>query len=113
MLNPDIPHRRAWSVFLIVSLYLIAVCLYRVFIPANGLPAPNSTYWSVALDLVLVAALLASRRAIVGIPEHDERRKWINKVFGFGLAAGIVIILIRFTGDHTFRSGHLRYQLRL
>lgn len=98
----------AWIFFLIFSGYLILTFLYRVFVPGGGWPLSPWHYISMGLTALLIAGLVAQRSIVSGALQTDDpRHRWIGSLFWCGLIAGGGSLLIRFTSDAAWWTGHL------
>jgi hypothetical protein len=61
------------------------------------------------VDLLLLIGLIALWRSYPApTPDAPPYVRWGGSIFGLGVAAGIVMLLLRFTGDHAWWTGHLR-----
>jgi hypothetical protein len=98
-----------WRVYQFVSIYLFLRFLWAIVVPGGEWPLPPWHYVSMGIDLVLLACVLLMRPRL--FPEqgyNDPRATWANILFGLGLVAGIGLLLIRFTSDAAWWTGHLR-----
>ena len=90
-------------VFLLIALYLIVLFLWRAIVPGGSWPLPPWPYVSMGIDLVLIGCLIALRTR----QSDAESRGWASTpLFWLGLIAGIGSLLIRFTGEGAWWTGH-------
>ena len=61
------------------------------------------------VDLLLLIGLIALWRSYPApTPDAPPYVRWGGSIFGLGVAAGIITLLVRFTSDHAWWTGHLR-----
>jgi|HubBroStandDraft_4_1064222.scaffolds.fasta_scaffold190387_2 hypothetical protein len=92
---------RNWTIFLLLSIYLIASFLWRAFTPAHEYPRPTERFLTMGIDLLCVIGLVGLRKQVA---KGDV-------VFWIALAAGIGLFAIRLNGDASWATGHLVYFL--
>jgi hypothetical protein len=98
---PDHTNRNG-IIFLIVSIYLIATLLYRVFVPAHESPLRTEQLMTIGLDVLCLAGLVAIKKHVPGW--------WI--LFWVAFVAGLGLLAIRFDGDESsLWTGHLYFTL--
>lgn len=85
--------------FFVMSLYLIGTFLYCVLTPAHEFGAPAEEMLTVGLNLLMVIGLF-------GI-----RAQGPKPLFWIAMVAGIGLLLISFTSDSAWWTGHLMYSL--
>jgi hypothetical protein len=98
-----------WRAYQLVSIYLFLSFLWAAIVPGGAWPLSPWHYVSMGIDLALLACVLLLRPRL--FPENgrsDPRAAWANLLFGLGLMAGIGLLLIRFTSDAAWWTGHLR-----
>jgi hypothetical protein len=98
--------------FQTISLYLIAVFLWRAFTTANEYPSRTLQVMTMALDLIGVIALIGLKVQIAKKMPSDEP-KWMagEVLFWFALIAGLGLFAIRLNGDASWWTGHLTYDI--
>ena len=101
MSEPAMPANagRLRVLFLVVSGYLIATFLYRTLTPAHEFALRDEQLLSIGLDLL----------AVIGLA--GLRTQGPKPLFWAALLAGIGLLLIRFTSDAAWWTGHLMYSL--
>ncbi len=99
-----------WFAFRAVSVYFALLAIYRVVIPARGLPAPSHTYKMIWVEVGLVAVFLLGRYMLGSMDSDDVRRDNLGRYFWIGLIGAAVILGLRLMGGNSFWSGHLVYQ---
>ena len=104
-------YRVTWALFMVLALWQGVQALYRVFVPAYGLPAPSWTPKEIAIDVGIFVLFLIMRSMVGGMDHDDPRRRHLAPIFWIGLVSGIVIIGLRFMGYYPYWSGHLMYQV--
>jgi hypothetical protein len=98
-----------WRVYQFVSIYLFLRFLWAVVVPGGEWPLPPWHYISMGIDVVLLACILLMRPRLFPEKGHDDpRATTANVLFGLGLIAGLGLLLIRFTSDAAWWTGHLR-----
>ena len=95
--------------FPLIAAYLILKCLWRLFLRSGSWPLPPWHYISMASDVLLLVVLLALKPSV---PEPTQQSpiyaRYPNALFWCAVTAGVVMILLRFTSDHGWWTGHLR-----
>ena len=91
------------TVFLLIALYLIVRFLWRAIIPGGGWPLPPWHYISMGIDVVLVGCLVVLRSRQSDLESSDRAS---TPLFWLGLIAGVGSLLIRFTGEGAWWTGH-------
>ncbi len=91
--------KRNYAIAFALACYLIAEFLWRTFTTAHEYPMRPEQMLSISLDLLAVVGLIGARRHIP------------TAVFWTGLAAGLALFAIRFSGDAAWWTGHLTYSL--
>ena len=92
------------TVFLLIAVYLIVRFLWRAVIPGGGWPVPPWHYVSMGIDVVLVGCLIALRSRQ---SDGESRGGAATPLFWLGVVAGVGSLLIRFTGEAAWWTGHL------
>ena len=92
---------RNWTMFLVLSIYMIAIFLWRVLTPAHEYPMRSEQVLTIGLDLLALIGL-------VGLKVQLEKGKIL---FWIALIAGVGLFAIRLTGDASWWTGHLVYTL--
>lgn len=101
--------KRGWLIFVLVSLYVIAQFLWRVSTRAGSWPMPPMHLLSMALDLILIVALIGLYRTVGSqTPEGDRRHAVRHVLFWPALLSGIGMFIIRFSSDVGWWTGHAR-----
>ncbi|HEY8567194.1 MAG TPA: hypothetical protein VIL65_16975 [Beijerinckiaceae bacterium] len=91
-----------------VSLMLIAQCLWRILTPGGEWPLPPVHYMQMTFDagmLVCLVAAVAWPRQTSG--DTPARSDGVTILLLCGIAAGIILLLIRFTNKAAWWTGHL------
>jgi lipid-A-disaccharide synthase-like uncharacterized protein len=94
------------TVFWFISIYLIVRFLWAVLVPGGEWPVSPSHYISMGIDLLLLVALFGLRSRLSEVPDNS-RRATATILFWFGVVAGVGLLLIRFTSDAAWWTGHL------
>jgi hypothetical protein len=79
--------------------YLIGSFLWRALTPAHEYPGRSATYLEIALDVLVIAGLIAIRAQVP------------KPLFWVALIAGVGMLVIRLNGDASWWTGHLVYTL--
>jgi hypothetical protein len=95
-----------WAPFLAISIYLMIRFLWRIVFEGGSWPLPPWHYVSMLIDIGLMIALIALRPGESSLEE--SRRGTASLMFWFGILAGAGSLLIRFTSDAAWWTGHLR-----
>lgn len=100
------------GMFQVISLYLMAIFLWRAFTTANEYPSRTLQVMTMALDLMAVIALIGLKVQIVKKMPPDEP-KWITGevLFWIALIAGVGLFAIRLNGHDSWWTGHLNYDI--
>jgi hypothetical protein len=80
--------------FPVIACLLIVDCLWRLVAPGGLWPVSPWHYLSMGVDLLLLIA-----------PPYI---RWGGWLFGLGVGAGVIMLLLRFTSEHAWWTGHLR-----
>ncbi|WP_342362986.1 hypothetical protein [Terrarubrum flagellatum] len=100
---------RNWTIFLVISIYLIAIFLWRFFVPAHEYPRPPSRWLDIGLDALLLVGLIGLRATSPAFREGDDRRGLGNILFWIALVAGLGLFAIRLSGPDSWATGHRLY----
>ena len=84
-------------IFILASIYLIAVFLYRVLIPGNEWPMRTEQVMTMGFDLLVIVGLVGMKRRV---PQAAI-------LFWIALAAGVGLFAIRFSSEPSWWTGHL------
>ncbi|MCF3643025.1 hypothetical protein LXM94_23985 [Rhizobium sp. TRM95111] len=98
---------KAQPVFLAISAYLVAKCLWRVFIPGGSWPLPPWHILSMASDILLLIVLMLMNWVTDTSGFDQKARRVRTAMFWGGTISGVVLVLIRFTGSAAWWTGHL------
>lgn len=100
---------RGWLIFVLVSLYVTAQFLWRAFTRGGEWPMSPAHYLSMALDLILIVALIGLYRAMGSqLPAGDGRQAARQVLFWPAILSGIGMFVIRFSSDVGWWTGHIR-----
>jgi hypothetical protein len=83
----------------VLSVYLIAAFLWRVFTPAHEFPMRTEQVMQIAFDILAVVGLIALRAQIP------------KALFWIALIVGLALFAIRLSSDASWWTGHLVYTL--
>jgi hypothetical protein len=101
--------RTAPMIFPVLAGFLTLECLWRLFVPGGPWPVRPWPYIQMGLDVLFLAALIASWRAYpdsaASGPVPVRRGGWL---FALGLVSGAMMLLLRLTSEHAWWTGHLR-----
>jgi len=103
--------RRQRTIFVIVSIYLICMFLWRFFVPSHEYPRPTTRFLTIALDAGMLIALIGLRVRTSGSYYADSTRAMAAALFWVALIAGIGLFAIRLGGDAQWATGHRIYYL--
>lgn len=97
-----------WAIFVLAACYLVFLFVWRILMPGGEWPPPPMHLVSMGLDVVLVAVVFILRFRMSGhLGENPSRATLAPILFWCGLGAGIGSLLIRFTSDAAWWTGHL------
>lgn len=97
-----------WAVFVLAAGYLVFLFLWRILLPAGAWPSPPMHYLSMGLDVVLIAVVFVLRlRLSEQLGENPSRATFATVLFWCALGAGAGSLLIRFTSESAWWTGHL------
>ena len=97
--------------FYFVAFYLIATFLWRTLTVARELAhRAEGVYLAIGLDVLCVVGLIGLRMKVCA-PASVNRPGWAarNFLFAVALTAGLGLLAIRLNGNHSWWSGHLRF----
>ncbi len=101
-----------WRIYQFCAGLLIVKCLWRVLVPAHEYASSLSIWLGMGIDVLLLVGLVGLYRQFSTVMEQgDDRAATMRLLFWPALAAGIVIFLIRFSGDSGWATGHWRYSI--
>jgi hypothetical protein len=87
---------------------MIVDCLWRLFARGGPWPVTPWQYVSMGIDVLLLVGLVALwRRYSAPTPDAPPYVRWSGSLFGLGAAAGVIMLLLRFTSDHAWWTGRL------
>ena len=100
------------TVFRLLAISLIATFLWRTLTTAHEYPLRTAQLLSMALDFLLLTGLIGLKVQIFRALSPDEP-EWTNGkvLFWIALLAGLGLFAIRLTGDASWWTGHLFYEL--
>jgi hypothetical protein len=101
--QPDRPpaSNRNTIILMIVSIYLIATFLWRLFTPAHEYPMRAEQVMEMGIDLLMLVGVIG---LTIQVPS--------GKLLGWiGVAAGVGLFVIRMTSDASWWTGHLVYYI--
>lgn len=97
-----------WAIYVLAACYLVFLFFWRILLPGGEWPLPPMHYVSMGLDLVLMAVVFALRFRLTAYLDRNPARATLATVlFWCALGAGIGSLLIRFTSDAAWWTGHL------
>ena len=98
-----------WYFFLFFSVYLILRFLSGLFIPGGSWPLPPAHYMAMGIDLgLLVGVVVARSQLFAKLPPRDRKRDIAGILFVAAVISGVGLLLIRFTSEQSWWTGHLR-----
>ena len=99
---------RMSGLFAFISVYLILECLWRLFTRGGPWPVRPWPYISMGFDLLMLVALIVLWRSLSprGLAATSPVA-WQTWLFRLATTAGVVLLLLRFTSEHAFWTGHL------
>jgi hypothetical protein len=108
----EVPAKKSapkYGTFAFLALYLVLALLWRGFTTANEYDSVPVVTMTIAFDVLCVIALVAVRiqikRALPDNPLPDAAQL----LFVVALLAGVGLLVIRFTSDASWWTGHLHY----
>lgn len=108
--NPPAMERpsRAWLFFLIISAALVLRFLWAVIVPGGGWPLSPVHYMHMAADLLMTVGVFGLRAQLgPDLDADDGRRRVAGILFPAAVISGIGLLVIRFTSDAAWWTGHL------
>jgi hypothetical protein len=95
------------TMFVVVSVYLIAAFLWRFFVPADEYPSAALQYMSMALDAGMVIGLAGSKQQVTRFLAADDGGRVLATVlFWVAILAGLGLFAIRLSGQVGWETGH-------
>ena len=103
---------RNWTIFRIISAYMILLFLWRLFIPAHEYSMRTEQVLDIAINLGLIVGLVGTHRALAKEFDPDDSR-WgtANTLYWCAMIGGVGMLLIRLTSNAAWWTGHFRYSL--
>ena len=92
---------RGWTMFLVISIYLIAIFLWRALTPAHEYPMRTEQVMTMGLALLVLVGLIALKTQL----SKGKVLFWVALIAGVGLFA------IRLTGNASWWTGHLMFAI--
>jgi len=103
---------RNWNILRIIGGYMMLLLLWRVFVPAHEYSMRTEQVLDIVINIGLIVGVVGTFKALSNDFAPDDSRWATAKLFYWGgLSAGIVMLLIRFTSNAAWWTGHLRYSL--
>lgn len=100
--------RKMSGLFYVLSIYVVLTFMWRFLVPATEESDPNSLiYMEILFEVVQVAALAG---LFFYLQSHsDGPAAVLISVFLIALVAAIGILVLRFSSDHGWYTGHRIY----
>jgi hypothetical protein len=99
--------RNPWTMFVVVSLYLTVIFVWRFFMPAGEYPSAVVQYLSMALDAGMLVGLVGSKMQVTrSLAPDDGDRVFATVLFCIALLAGLGLFAIRLSGEVGWETGH-------
>ena len=112
MADKDKATNSNWRIYLLCAALLVTNCLWRVLVPSHEYGSSTSVWLGIGIDALLMVGLIGLYRQFsTQMEAGDPRRGLLTLAFWPGLTAGVVIFGIRFSSDHGWWTGHLRFVL--
>ena len=109
---PSTSSSRNWNIFRIISAYMILLFLWRLFVPAHEYSMRTEQVLDIVINLGLIAGLVGTHKALAKEFDPDDSRWSTAKMLYWGaIVGGVGMLLIRFTSNAAWWTGHLRYGL--
>jgi hypothetical protein len=103
---------RNWNVFRFIAAYLILLFLWRLFVPAHEYSMRTAQVLDIVINLGLIVGLVGLHRQLANEFDPDDSRWSTAKLLYWGgLVGGVGMLLIRFTSNAAWWTGHFRYAL--
>lgn len=101
-------HAKAPIALAVVSGYLILHCLWRVFIPGREYSLPPWPVVSLVFDVLVMTSLFVIKPQVpVAGPDDPAHLRFATPLFVGGIVATLVMVLIRFSSNKGWWTGHL------
>lgn len=95
------------TVFALLSIYMIATFLWRMFVPGGEYPMRPAWLITVSVDLLLVGILIRLKANLSAQKKPGKRMSTGGTVlFWIALSAGLGVLAIRLHGDASWWTGH-------
>lgn len=96
-----------WIAGMIVAGVLILRFVWGAFVPGGEWPVSPAHYLAMAIDAGLLIGLVGMRKEISATSRAAAQPGLTRALFICGVASGIGLLLIRFTSDRAWWTGHL------
>jgi hypothetical protein len=107
--------QKSWPLLCCISIYVILRFLSAVFLRGGSWPLPPWHYVAMITDVVLLVMLIVLNSNVNAAFTLEDRSNPANSrrtlqgfLFWFGVIAAVGLLLIRFTSDAAWWTGHLR-----
>ncbi|MEZ2333096.1 hypothetical protein AB6802_25525 [Mesorhizobium sp. RCC_202] len=110
---PDISSGKPlpWTTFRVIAALLIVTFVYRLCIPSHEYDSRGVVILDIVLNIGLLVGLWGTRRTLSQQGPNDDRWKVGAPLYWAALISGIGLLMIRFTSNSAWWTGHLMYSL--
>ncbi|TPN76833.1 hypothetical protein FJ987_03450 [Mesorhizobium sp. CU2] len=100
-----------WTTLRVIAALLIVTFVYRLCIPSHEYDSRGSVILDIVLNIGLLVGLIGTGRSLQQQAPDDDRWKVGTPLYWAALISGIGLLLIRFTSNSGWWTGHLMYNL--
>ncbi len=101
---------KAPTALAVISAYIILRCLWKVFIPATGYSMPPWPVLTLIFDILLLVPLFVLKPQVPAAgPGSPFQVRYATPLFIGGIVATVILVLIRFSSEAGWWTGHLMY----
>jgi len=100
-----------WTTFRVIAALLIVTFVYRLSIPSHEYDSRGVVILDIVLNIGLLVGLFGTKRTLSQKAPDDDRWQVGTPLYWAALTSGVGLLLIRFTSDSGWWTGHLMYSL--
>jgi hypothetical protein len=104
------PSPKAATALAVIAGYLILRCLWKVLVPATEYSLPPWPILTLIFDILMLIPLFILKPQIPAAgPDAPATVRYAKPLFVGGIVATVILVLIRFSSESGWWTGHLTY----